>query len=418
MTDRNNKISVITAVCNDKEHIRATVESCLAQKWHDMEIIVVDATTDGVAPILDDLSDRVTILSCKEPLCRFDCLNRGVDAAAGEWAVVLDPGCTFASDDVLSKVLANDTDTDISVIYGHGIVLNSFGECCQWANPDVSLMARQPVFRLCCSFVRTAVLKRYRFNVDKYPVLKESLDREMLYRIYKDGLKMRMVDCMVMKYTESASAGHWHNFRIISQHRFAPMAFLRCIKNICMDGFHNTGLYRFFRALALEYLPNDILPHIPFWTLRRWLLKAIGVKMGKGTFVMKSNYWINPNMVTIGSYSHINRGCIIDGRGGITIGNSVSISFGVYIMTGSHDADNPLFPGKFRPIVIDDYAWIGVGAKVLQGVHIGEGAVVAAGAVVTKDVPPYAVVGGVPARKISERNIKPDYKCSGYQPLT
>ena len=76
------------------------------------------------------------------------------------------------------------------------------------------------------------------------------------------------------------------------------------------------------------------------------------------------------------------------------------------------------FMGKFRPIVIDDYAWIGVGAKVLQGVHIGKGAVVAAGAVVTKDVPPYAVVAGVPAIKISERSVEPDYKCCGYLPLT
>jgi len=418
MTDLKIKISVITAVCNDKEHIRATVDSCLSQRWHDMEIIVVDGTQGGLDALAKDYDGRIRIISCKEWKSRFDCLNLGIEAATGQWCMLVEPGCTFVSDDTLRCVFEDGAAGDAAVLYGHGIVINSFGECCRWADPQVSNIDRHPLFRLCCSVIRADILKRFRFDVDRYPILKDSLDNELVYRICKDGLKLQMIDCQIMKYTQSASAGHWRYFRIVSQHRFAPMAFLRCINSICSDGFRKTGLYRFFRALALEYLPNDILPHIPFWTIRRWLLKLIGVKMGKGTFVMKSNYWINPNMVSIGSYSHINRGCVIDGRGGLTIGNSVSISFGVYIMTGGHDAASSSFAGKFRPIVIDDYAWIGVGAKILQGVHIGKGAVVAAGAVVTKDVPPYAVVGGVPARQIAERSVEPDYRCSGYQPLT
>ena len=70
------------------------------------------------------------------------------------------------------------------------------------------------------------------------------------------------------------------------------------------------------------------------------------------------------------------------------------------------------------PIVIDDYVWIGVGATILRGVHIGEGAVVCAGAVVVHDVLPYTVVGGVPAKKIGERNRGLDYKCVWTIPLT
>lgn len=80
-------------------------------------------------------------------------------------------------------------------------------------------------------------------------------------------------------------------------------------------------------------------------------------------------------------------------------------------MAGGHDVNSVDFAGDHRPIQIDDYVWIGVGATVLRGVHIGEGAVVCAGAVVTKDVAPYDIVAGVPAKKIAERNHELKYKC-------
>ena len=232
-----------------------------------------------------------------------------------------------------------------------------------------------------------------------------------------------MVDCFVEKYLETGTSdhpflNHWYNYKITSQGRFSLIRWLRFLKGGLFDSFHKTGLYRWLRALTIDYLPNSILPHIPFWTIRRLLLKSVGVKIGKGSFVMRKNYWINPNMFSMGNYSHINRGCVIDARGGIRIGNSVSVSFGAYFITGGHDIKSPSFKGKFRPIVIDDYAWIGVGAKVLQGVHIGKGAVVAAGAVVTEDVPPFAVVGGVPAKQISVREVDPDYVCNGFMPFT
>ncbi|MDR0792472.1 MAG: acyltransferase, partial [Chitinophagaceae bacterium] len=95
--------------------------------------------------------------------------------------------------------------------------------------------------------------------------------------------------------------------------------------------------------------------------------------------------------------------CFFDGRNGITIGNKVSISHKVTLITESHDTDSPTFDTIRGKIIIEDYAWIGVNATILQGITIGEGAVVAAGAVVTKPVAPYTVVGGVPAKKIKDR---------------
>lgn len=424
MAQSNYKVSVITVVRNDAGHIRSTVESCLAQTWPDVEYIVIDgASTDGTLEILGEYKDRIDVLVSEKDSGMYEAMNKGISRATGDWISILNSGDEYVTENSLRDILSGDIPSDTAVLFGNGIVVNSFGECCSWANPDVSLLAKGPTFRHGCSLVRTDVQKRYLFDLSKKESLKYSLDWQMLFSIFKDGGKFLMVDCFVEKYLECGTSdhpfrNHWYNYKITSQGRFSPIRLLRFLKGGTMDWFHKTAMYRWLRAFAVEYLPNDILPHIPSWTLRRWLLKAIGVKMGKGTFIMKSNYWINPNLVTIGRNSHINRGCVIDARGGLTIGNSVSISHGVYIMTGSHDMNNPSFIGRFRPIRIDDYAWIGVGAKILQDVHIGEGAVVAAGAVVTKDVPPYMVVGGVPARKISERNIQPDYKCNGFMPLT
>ena len=77
---------------------------------------------------------------------------------------------------------------------------------------------------------------------------------------------------------------------------------------------------------------------------------------------------------------------------------------GVWIWTMQHKVNDPDFGGESAPVIIGDYAWISCRTVLLPGVRVGEGAVVAAGAVVTKDVEPYAIVGGVPAKKIGERS--------------
>jgi len=101
----------------------------------------------------------------------------------------------------------------------------------------------------------------------------------------------------------------------------------------------------------------------------------------------------------------------------LSIGNDVSISPDVTILTAQHRTDDPLFGLVSAPVVIDDYVWIGTRAMILPGVHIGKGAVVAAGAVVTKDVAPMEIVGGVPARPIGQRGAVPAYALDQPFPL-
>ena len=124
----------------------------------------------------------------------------------------------------------------------------------------------------------------------------------------------------------------------------------------------------------------------------------------------------DPYKLKIGEGSIIGDRAVLDARNGISIGANVNLSTEVHIWTEQHDHKDPDFKcnsdDSFR-VVIEDRAWLGPRTTILHGVTIGEGAVVAAGAVVTKDVAPYTIVGGVPAKKIGERTHDLRYEFSG-----
>ena len=109
--------------------------------------------------------------------------------------------------------------------------------------------------------------------------------------------------------------------------------------------------------------------------------------------------------IEIGDNSFINTGTILSAKKGIRIGRNVNIANGVIMMDNDfHGVDDREAASADEVIVVGDNAWLATRVMVLKGVTIGEGAVVAAGAVVTKDIPPYTLAGGVPAKVI--RSIK------------
>ena len=170
-------------------------------------------------------------------------------------------------------------------------------------------------------------------------------------------------------------------------------------------------------AAIVKYMTNYVISHVPSYTLRYyWYRRVLGWDIGPGAAILMGQY-IQMNgirtsgrRVSIGSGTVINQRCLIFTPSGLIIGNNVSISAEVALITGAHDINDPSFPSDYRPIIIDDYVWIGIRAVILQGVTIGRGAVVMAGAVVTRDVEPFTVVGGVPAKPIAERSLhEPSY---------
>ena len=160
---------------------------------------------------------------------------------------------------------------------------------------------------------------------------------------------------------------------------------------------------RFLSELRL-YINNNIISFIPSHHLRIFFYKNfMKFEVGQNSRIFMHCNFDSTNNIQIGNNTIINPKCRIDNRGNIKIGSNVGISQEVVILTADHDMNIPEFTGRIRPVIIEDYAWIGTRATILPGTTIGRGAVVAAGAVVTKDVEAFSVVGGIPAKKIGTR---------------
>lgn len=179
-----------------------------------------------------------------------------------------------------------------------------------------------------------------------------------------------------------------------------------------------------FLTATIKYLTNHLISHIPSYTIRHfWYRKVLGWSIGSnvsillGQYIQMAGVRTSGRKVVIGNGTVINYGCLLYTTGGIIIGEQVSISSGAWLVTGTHDINHPQFIDSYKPIVIGDHAWIGMRATVLGGITIGEGAVVMAGAMVTRDVPPFAVVGGVPAKVVGDRHLcDPSYSLN-FRPL-
>lgn len=161
---------------------------------------------------------------------------------------------------------------------------------------------------------------------------------------------------------------------------------------------------------GLLFLANRIVARIPSHSIRLLFYRYVmDFPIGASSYIFMDAWFDCRGSFTCGHHSVINQKCRLDNRGGLTIGDHASISSEVCILTADHDPASPQFAGRHRPVRISSYTFIGTRAIILPGVTIGEGAIVAAGAVVTKDVAPFQIVAGSPAREIGTRNRELDY---------
>jgi acetyltransferase-like isoleucine patch superfamily enzyme len=157
-------------------------------------------------------------------------------------------------------------------------------------------------------------------------------------------------------------------------------------------------------CLALLDWAPALLTNVPSHWIRLAGYRALGAKIGEHTSIHRGCQFYQLCQLEIADNTVVNQQVVLDARSGLTIGRNVSISEQVIIYTLHHDLDDPGFATTGAPLTVEDHVFIGARAIILPGVHLGQGAAVAAGAVVTKDVPPYTVVGGIPAKTIRERS--------------
>lgn len=145
-----------------------------------------------------------------------------------------------------------------------------------------------------------------------------------------------------------------------------------------------------------------------FNVIKKYFLIVFGAKIGRRP-VFYHGVWISPGKnLTVGDDVDFALGVIVSTAGGVDIGDRVLIGYNTCILSTNHKI--PESKGKIflsghskAEVKIENDVWIGAGCIILPGVTIGEGAVIGAGSVVTKNVEPFTIVGGVPAQKIKER---------------
>jgi maltose O-acetyltransferase len=161
--------------------------------------------------------------------------------------------------------------------------------------------------------------------------------------------------------------------------------------------------------LEFEVMLLHLVGFVPSHHIRRFFYRLAGIKIGIGSTIHMQARFYDPRNIEIGNDSIIGEGVVLDGRDRLIIGDHVDIASEVMIYNSEHDVQSSDFQAKTAPVEISDYVFIGPRAIILPGVKIGKGAVVGAGAVVTKDVGPSSIVGGVPAKEIGKRELK-EYK--------
>lgn len=169
-------------------------------------------------------------------------------------------------------------------------------------------------------------------------------------------------------------------------------------------------MHRVIRRISTVYTECIVfllhcVGHIPLHHVRRFWYRLAGMQIGRGTSIHTGLRLYNPSRIVIGDDTVIGESAVLDGRDSLIIGSHVAFATGVMVYNSQHDIRDPQFKAVSKPVHIEDYVFIGPRAIILPGVRVGKGAVIGAGAVVTKDVPPGTIVGGVPAQEIGKRGL-------------
>lgn len=172
-----------------------------------------------------------------------------------------------------------------------------------------------------------------------------------------------------------------------------------------------------FKADCKYVFLNGVVNRIPIWNVRAILYKMMGMKIGKDSRILLGTRIMNPANIVIGERTIVNEDCLLDGRGGLIIGNDVSISIQSMILTGSHDTYSSNFKYVTSKVLIEDNSWLCARSLILPGTQINKQAIIASGCVFRGIAENNGIYGGVPGKKIGERKGVFQYKLDWTPPL-
>jgi acetyltransferase-like isoleucine patch superfamily enzyme len=421
----NQKISVITVVFNDEKKIESTINSVINQNYHNLEYIIIDGNSnDNTLNIIKKYSDEITFLISENDKGVFDAMNKGIVNSNGDWIIFMNSGDVFYNNDTLIEI-SKFLSKSCSVVYGNSIKTMSNGDKVHVESKDPSSkMMLTPLFRHGSCLINTKVHKS-RLYLTNNKDLGFALDFDFFCYLFNNNHKFKKIDITILNYLEEGISNTpgksiLYNYRVSKKYMPIKKAFVFFVKSFVKYRLRTIIKSSFFfhlKSFFQYYLLNDIISNLPAFRLRKIYFILLGLKIGKGSIINMKSYFLAPNKIIIGNYTHINRKVFIDARGGCVIGDSVSLSYNVSLISGSHDAQSESFKQIYSPIYIADYVWIGANVTVLQGVKIGKGAIIATGSIVTKDVESFTIMAGIPAKKIGVRTSKLNYKCEWQTPF-
>lgn len=423
------KVSIITCVYNGVQSIENSIRSVFSQDYENIEYIIIDGgSTDGTINIIKKYEDRISFWLSEPDKGIGDAWNKGLKAATGELIGLLNADDMYHKTAVLEAVKAYKDYGDSALFYGKcsfisdGAIVRSNNKKFNAGN-----LIRGFGFVHTTCFVPKKVYERLGgFDIN----FKVAVDSEFLLRCYL--AKVEFVQANIITYMSlgglsdsKAKYGYFEYLDIIHTRNLYNKKVIRLqkLKYVLYYPFRGIIKSLFLRKIlrqakhSLVWFINLTYNLIPTFTLKNCLLRMFGIEIEQQSYIHPKTIIYRNGNISIGRNSVINPDSLLDNRNRITIGNNVSISHGVRIYTNGHDIDSPFADMIGKDVVIEDYVFIFANAQIMPGVTIGKGGVVYAGSVVTKNVEPFSVVGGNPAKFLKKRSdlliYKNDYGFTG-----
>jgi len=423
MKENNLDFSIITVCYNSKSTIEKTINSVLSQTHRNFEYIIVDGgSNDGTLDILKKYEEHIDVLISEPDNGIYDAFNKGVGLAKGNFIAILNSDDTY-NPNTLELAFKTALAHPDAIVYGDTYFIDE-DDVVFSSNEghfDPQALKSGIGFMHPASFVPKAVYEK----VGLYSENKElniASDADFLIRCHLQGVDFIKGSFKVFMRTGGLSETSFAkahkqylqsllNQKVISLKEYkqqrVKLAFVGVLKKFLTR--KSVAKIKLQLWIVLIALFNFIHNHLLFNIFKRTFARAFNFKIGKKSTIHKSTF-LSLGKFSIGSFSVINPNCVLDNRGGITIGDNVSIGHYSKIYTTGHDVDCSYFTGLRKPVVIKDHVVLFSSCIIQPGVTLGEGAVVFPGAVVTKDVPAYNLVGGNPAKVIGKRNEGLNYK--------
>lgn len=426
-------INIIIAIYNGEDCLTETLNSLNDQTCKSFRVIVVDGgSTDNTLCIVNKYSNMIDVCISEPDRGIADAWNKGLRHVSSGWVLFLNAGDIIHRDHIyrVTRLINEKNLSGDIVLYCDVLKFTAEGEVVshiKGTSPtNKKIMLGSIGFAHPGSITSFSCFARVG-NFDEN--IKIAIDTDWLLRAFtsgvcfegfkstaymaEDGLSNRMFRRAIAEFYVSA-----HRLGLVSRTKMYIFSMLlpklRKIVHVSRKFVH--PILRTLKHLLL-FCVNAVSNLIVFHSLRIIIYKLIGFKLGRKCSIGYGFGFYRVGNIAIGEFSVINRNCLFDNRGKISIGDNVSISRNVSIFTGGHEVHSPFFEMTIKQVRIEDHVVIFSGAMIMPGVTIGSGAVVFSGAVVTKDVEPNSIVAGVPAQKIGVRQAKPIYRLNYCYPM-